>query len=81
MTQVGLQDDRWRHHLSPTPKFRHRIERGKYSPAPYPSCFLLRPPTGLTYSLINRARTPCVLRGYLMGSGTEPRPTSLEPEL
>ncbi|GFX28647.1 hypothetical protein TNCV_4860111 [Trichonephila clavipes] len=34
-TQVGLIHDRWRHHLSPPPQFRHGTEGGgKYSPTP-----------------------------------------------
>ncbi|GFU04624.1 hypothetical protein TNCV_4377091 [Trichonephila clavipes] len=37
-------------------------------------------PTRLSDPLIKRARTPCVLGGYLVASGIEPRPSGLESD-
>ncbi|GFV09582.1 hypothetical protein TNCV_3159791 [Trichonephila clavipes] len=37
-------------------------------------------PTRLSDPLIFRARTPCVLGGYLVASGNEPRPSGLESD-
>ncbi|GFS68607.1 hypothetical protein TNCV_4585051 [Trichonephila clavipes] len=39
--QVELLHNRWRHHLSPPPEFRHGTG-GKYSPALFQPWFLLR---------------------------------------
>ncbi|GFV11756.1 hypothetical protein TNCV_977451 [Trichonephila clavipes] len=77
---VGLLNDRWRHHLSPPPQFRHGTGGEETFSSPLHSWFLLRTPTRLSDSLVLRPRTPCVLRGYLVSSGIEPRPSSLESD-
>ncbi|GFV37656.1 hypothetical protein TNCV_1901881 [Trichonephila clavipes] len=45
---VGLLHDKWRHHLSPPPKFRHATGRdGKIFQPPH-TWFLPQPPTRLS---------------------------------
>ncbi|GFT66431.1 hypothetical protein TNCV_3208691 [Trichonephila clavipes] len=48
--------------------------------SPLNSWFQLRPPTRLSDLLIKRARSPCVLGGYLVASGIESRPPGLESD-
>ncbi|GFW80660.1 hypothetical protein TNCV_3235121 [Trichonephila clavipes] len=75
--QLYIRDDRWRHHLSPPPQFRHGIE-GEGNVLQFPA--LVTQPTRLSDPLISRARTSCVLGGYLRASGIEPRPSGQESD-
>ncbi|GFW01961.1 lipase domain-containing protein [Trichonephila clavipes] len=75
LKQVGLLHNRWRHKLSPPPQFRHGTGGEKNSFQPLHPWFLLRPPTRHSDPLIERARTLCLLGGYLIASDNEPRPS------
>ncbi|GFW95511.1 hypothetical protein TNCV_1722121 [Trichonephila clavipes] len=74
---LEIRDDRWRNHRSPPPQFRHGAER-EGNILQYPA--LVIQPTRLSDPLIQRARTPGVLGGYLVASGIEPRPSGLESD-
>ncbi|GFV93786.1 hypothetical protein TNCV_366851 [Trichonephila clavipes] len=61
--------------ISTSPQFRHGTE-GKRNILQPPA--LVIQPARLSDPLIQRARTPRVLEGYLVASGFEPRPSDLE---
>ncbi|GFX14266.1 hypothetical protein TNCV_1767601 [Trichonephila clavipes] len=62
---------------TPPPQFKHGTEgEGNILQSPA----LVIQPTRLSDPLIQRALTPCVLGGYLVASGIEPRPSGLESD-
>ncbi|GFT33594.1 uncharacterized protein TNCV_4381771 [Trichonephila clavipes] len=76
--QGGLLYDRWRHHRSPPPQFRHGTG-GEGNILQPPALVVSAATAHKTFGPTDiRARTPCILGGYLVASGIEPRPSGLE---
>ncbi|GFW54530.1 hypothetical protein TNCV_2232041 [Trichonephila clavipes] len=77
LRQVRLLHDSWRHHLSPTPQFRHRPE-GKeiFSSALHPR-FSATAHSTFGLADLTSAYSVCTLRVF-GGSGIEPSPSGLE---
>ncbi|GFT76590.1 uncharacterized protein TNCV_3678271 [Trichonephila clavipes] len=80
LKQVGLLYDRWRHHLSPPPQFRHGTG-GEVNILQHHTRVVSAATAHKTFGPADfPSTTPCVLGGYLVASGIEPRPSGLESD-